>query len=144
MSQKSVIFALSAVAALTACSPPATRSADGLLILSGPYPETFNLNDARGDLTIKGRCVIFIQPGVGQFQPIFPKGWSRARLEQQIGELNKPAAVSVGGFDPHSELAKTVARSEVSRQCPGAGFLFSGIVLASTVREPPPPYPAQP
>lgn len=137
-------FIVAAALAVSSCGPSVSRTPEGLLVLEGDYPETFNANDARGQLVVKDGCVGFTQSGVGEFQPIFASGSSMKLLRRELGDISKPVAVSVGGFDPNSSLARSIAETDAARRCPGKPFVHSGIVLASKIAPPPAPNPAQP
>jgi hypothetical protein len=115
-------------AALCDCSSPSvTRSEDGLLILDGEYPKTFNASEGFGVLVAKGSCLVYTAKGLGELQPVFPKGETRADLDRRLGNLDKPRAVTVGGPDPYSAVIKNVAGSPVAKECPGTPFIMSGI-----------------
>ena len=89
--------------------------------------------------------MIYIAKGLGEFQPVFKKGSTRADLDRRLGGLTEPRDVAVGGFDWRSPVINGLANSTVVKECPGRPFIMAAIDLASKViQPPPPPDPAQP
>jgi hypothetical protein len=129
---------------LAACSPSATRSPDGLLILNGEFPTTFNASEDRGVLHAKGRCIIYAVEGLGEFQPVFRRGSTRAKLEQELGSLSEPRAVTTGGFEWNDSISKKLAGSDAVKDCPGRPFISNGFELTANIKARPTPDPAQP
>lgn len=129
---------------LVACSPSATRSSDGLLILKGEFPTTFNASEDRGVLHAKGRCIIYAVEGLGEFQPVFRKGSTRAKLEKELGNLSEPRAVTTMGFEWTDSISRNLAGSDAVKDCPGRPFISNGFELTANIKAPPSPDPAQP
>lgn len=129
---------------LVACSPSATRAPDGLLILNDKFPATFNASENRGVLYAKGRCIIYAVEGLGEFQPVFRKGTTRAKLEQELGSLSKHRAVTTMGFEWGDSISKKLAGSDAVKDCPGTPFISNGFELIENIKTPPTPDPAQP
>jgi hypothetical protein len=129
---------------LAACSPSATRSPDGLLILNGDFPTTFNASEDRGVLHAKGRCIIYSVDGLGEFQPVFRKGTTRAELEKELGSLSEPRAVTTMGFEWSDSISKNLEGSDAVKDCPGRPFISSGFALTSNIETPLTPNPAHP
>lgn len=129
---------------LVACSPSATRSPDGLLILNGEFPTAFNASEDRGVLHAKGRCIIYTVEGLGEFQPVFRKGTTRATLEKELGSLSEPRAVTTGGFEWGDSISKKLAGLDAVKDCPGRPFISNGFQLTANIKVPPTPDPAQP
>lgn len=128
------------LAMLAACSSPsATRALDGLLILDGDYPTTFNAVAGFGILVAKGRCLVYTPKGLGEFQPVFPKGATRADLDRRLGDLAQPRLVTVGGFDPNSEVIENLAQPPVTKECAGTPFILAGFDRPENSNLPPPP-----
>ena len=134
-------FLITGTLAITAgCSSPSvSRSTDGLLILDGEYPKTFNAFLGRGILQAEGRCLVLTMKGVGVFQPVFRKGATRDELERQLGSLIVPRDVSVGGPDEYSADINKVATSKAVKECRGKPIVMSGFGLWANEASPPPP-----
>jgi hypothetical protein len=128
---------------LVACSPSATRAPDGLLILDGEFPTSFNASENRGILYAEGRCIIFAVKGLGEFQPVFRKSTTRAELERELGTLSVPRDVTTMGLEWNDSTSKKLARSGVVKDCPGHPFISNGFALTSNIETSPTPDPAQ-
>jgi hypothetical protein len=129
---------------LSACSPSVTRSPDGLLILNGEFPTTFNASENWGVLRAKGRCIIYTVEGLGEFQPVFRKGSTRAKLEKELGSLSEPRAVTTGGFEWNDNISQKLSALDTVKDCPGRPFISNGFKLTSKIKALPTPDPAQP
>jgi hypothetical protein len=132
MKMLSAMVAVTSAIVLAACSsaPKATRAVDGLLILNDPYPDSFNASENFAVLVARGRCLVYIVESVGEFQPVFPKGTTRAQLDRKLGDLSKPRRVVTGGFDPYSKAIEGLADTKVAKDCPGRPFISAGFSLA--------------
>ena len=120
-------------------SPTVSRSTDGLLILDGDYPTTFNLVLGHGTLKAEGHCLILTFKGLGEFQPVFPKGSTRAELENRLGSLTVPRDVAVGGFDQYGSELEGADKTNEVKECRGKPGTMSGFNLWADEIFPPMP-----
>lgn len=103
------------------------RSPDGILTLVGEYPDAINAVRVDGTLVARDGCLIFQQANGLVYQPIFPQGATFERLNQKLGSLDRPQQVILGGFDAGGSLPLTIAKSAITKRCPGAPFIFGSI-----------------